>query len=222
MDQLRANRFLVTAVLLLLGLQYVLGGLNWWIKLFPFPNVFDTPTGPGKHAVLDAMIETGWMFTAAKLIELFTGVALLVRRWVPLMLLMSFPVALTTFLIDAMIADDLALWFEGKVSGAFMWSRVMDLIFFGGAVLAMQAYLMFAYFPYFRPVLEARAGYFEQPEPELKGWTPNPAGGTATTLFTLLGFAALVLGILSTGWLVGMAREWLISWSSLAVTAPPS
>lgn len=221
MDHQRINRFLVIAVLVLLGVQYVLGGLNWWVKLFPFPNFFDEPAGPGKHAVLDAMIATGWMFTAAKIVELLTGLALLARRFVPLMLVMSFPVALTTFVIDALIAGDFMAWLAGEVSGAFMWSRVMDLIFFGGAVLAMQAYLMLAWFPYLRPLLEPRAGFFEQLSADREGWTPQGAGGLATTLFTALGVVALVLGVLSTGWLIGMIGEWLIPWSSLALTAPP-
>ena len=70
MTSAQLHRWIIVAVHVLLGVQYVLGGLNWWVKLFPFPNLFDTPTGPGKHAVLDAMIATGWMFTSAKIVEL--------------------------------------------------------------------------------------------------------------------------------------------------------
>ncbi len=157
MDYARFNRWMIIAVHVLLGVQYVLGGLNWWIKIFPFPNYFDVPTGPGKHAVLDAMIATGWMFTSAKIIELLTGLALIFRRYVPLMLVVSFPVALATFLIDAMIFNDVMMWWHGDVSGAYVWSKIMDLIFFGGAVLAMQVYLMIAYFQYYAPMLAPKA-----------------------------------------------------------------
>jgi len=148
---------MIVAVHLLLGFQYLLGGLNWWFKIFPFPNFFDVPTGPGKHAVLDAMISTGWMFTSAKIIELLTGLALIFRRYVPLMLVVSFPVALATFLIDAMIFNDMIAWFRGEVSGAFFWSKIMDLIFFGGAVITMQVYLMIAYFHHYSPMLASKA-----------------------------------------------------------------
>ncbi len=148
---------LIFWVRILLGVQYLLGGINWWFKILPFPNFFDVPAGPGKHAVLDAMIATGWMFTSAKLIELLTGFALLFNRYVPLMLVVAFPVAVATFVLDAMILGDFAAWVGGDVSGAFMWSKVLDMVFFGGDVLVMQAYLMFAYFDHYRPMLAAEA-----------------------------------------------------------------
>jgi len=157
MQRQQLNRYVIPAVQWLLGIQYLLGGLNWWFKIYPFPNFFEVPTGPGKHAVLDAMIATGWMFTSAKIIELLTGLALIFKRFVPLMLVVSFPVAITTFLVDAMILGDLLSWLRGDVSGGYMWSKVMDMIFFGGAVLAMHGYLMIAYFQYYRPMMVAKA-----------------------------------------------------------------
>lgn len=39
--------------------------------------------------------------------------------------------------------------------------------------------------------------------------------------FTAIGIVAVTLGVLSTGWLIGMVDQWLIPWSSLAITAPP-
>lgn len=221
MTSVRLHRWIIAAVLILLGVQYVLGGLNWWIKLFPFPNYFDVPTGPGKHAVLDAMIATGWMFTAAKIIELLTGLALLTRRYVPLMLVVSFPVAAATFVIDALIFDDVAAWLAGNVSGAFMWSRVMDLVFFGGAVLAMQGYLMLSYFAYYRPMLVHSADISGVSSIQQAVAAPGTNAGWGNSLLLALGFVAVVLGVLSTGWLIGMAGQWLIPWSSLALTAPP-
>jgi|GEM_PF-1284200 len=47
------------------------------------------------------------------------------------------------------------------------------------------------------------------------------SAGFGRAAFTALGVAAVVLGILSTGWLIGMVDQWLIPWSSLALTAPP-
>jgi len=215
MNQDRSNRWMVPAVHWLLGVQYLLGGLNWWIKIFPFPNYFDVPHGPGKHAVLDAMIATGWMFMSAKIIELLTGISLLVRRYVPLMLVVSFPVAITTFLIDAMILGDLFRWLGGSVSGAVMGAKFLDMVFFGGAVLAMQGYLMLAYFEHYRPMMPARAQWGA----DLVA-TPGPATRCAAC-FTALGVLAVLLGVLSTGWLIGMIDQWLIPWGSLAITAPP-
>ncbi len=152
----RFDHRLIFWVGVLLGIQYCLGGINWWFKIFPFPSLSDPVEAAGKHPVLVEMIKTGWMFYAAKVIELLTGIALLTRRYVPLMLVASFPVALSTFMLDAMIVDDLVAWTSGQVSGAFMWSKLMDMIFFGGAVLAMQGYLMLSHMDSYRPFLKAR------------------------------------------------------------------
>jgi hypothetical protein len=146
----------VTAARLLLAVQYLMNGGNWWIKMLPFPNIGDPHSGPTKHPVIFAMIDTGWMFQLAKATELLTGVALLFNVFVPLMLVVSMPVAITTFLIDAFIFDSIVGWFAGTVTTHVVAAKVLDLIFFGGVVLAMQAYLMFAYLDCYRPMLALR------------------------------------------------------------------
>ncbi len=45
--------------------------------------------------------------------------------------------------------------------------------------------------------------------------------GFRSVAFTALGVVAMILGILSTGWLIGMADQWLIPWQSMAVLTPP-
>jgi len=157
MDQQRLNQQLILWVRLLLGLQYLLGGINWWYKILPFPSITDPVASANKHAVLMAMIETGWMFQTAKLIELLTGLALLFNRFIPLMLVVSFPVALSTFILDAMIGPTLVGFLGGTTSFAVLWAKFLDLVYFGGCVLAMQGFLMIAYFDRYRPMLVARA-----------------------------------------------------------------
>ncbi len=53
------------------------------------------------------------------------------------------------------------------------------------------------------------------------GETNESGGSLALTLYRGLGLVAFVLGVLSTGWLVLMAGQWAMPWSSLAITAPP-
>jgi len=205
---------LVLWVRILLGLQYVMSGLNWWYKIFPFPSLSDGLNFPQKHAVITAIIQTGWMFDLSKAIELATGLALLANVFVPLMLVVSFTIALVTFAVDAWIFPTIGLWLAGQTAFANVVAKVLDLIFFGGCVLAMQAYLMFALFHYYRPMLVAR--------PKLEPDLPLPA--TVIRLdhpaMLTLGFVALLLGILSDGWMIGMIDQWLIPWSSLRITAP--
>lgn len=157
MDYEKLNERLILWVRLLLGLQYLLDGLNWWYKIYPFPSMSDPSTAAGKHAVLVAMIQTGWMFQMAKAIEVLTGISLLLNRFAPLMLVVSFPVALTTFTLDAFIWPQVVGFFSGSVSFAVLWAKILDLIFFGGCVLVMQAYLMFAYLHYYKAMLVVRA-----------------------------------------------------------------
>jgi uncharacterized membrane protein YvlD (DUF360 family) len=148
----------VLAVRLLLGIQYVLSGMNYWIKMLPFPNVYDPPPDVWKHEIMRTMMESGWMMDGTKAIEFITGLALLLNIFAPLMLIVSFPIALVTFMVDALILDDIFGWMTGSVSGGLAVAKIMDMIFFGGCMLAMQAYLMLAYLPrHYRPIFAVKA-----------------------------------------------------------------
>jgi hypothetical protein len=143
----------VTAVRYLLGAQYLVSGLGWWIKMLPFPSIYDWATFPQKHAVAAAMIETGWMYNMAKATEILTGLALLSNTFVPLMLVISMPVAVSTFLLDFWMWHSVSDWLAGRTPFSVVWAKFLDMIYFGGAVLAMQGYLMLSYLHVYRPML---------------------------------------------------------------------
>jgi hypothetical protein len=147
----------VPAVRWLLGIQCLLSGLNWWYKVLPFPNMFDPPGMPVKSEIVGVMIHSGWMFTAAKAIELALGLALLFNRFVPLMLVVAFPVLLMTFMLDALIGSTVMGWLGGNVPIQHLWAKLLDATFFGGAVIVMQVFLMLAYFDHYRPMLAFKA-----------------------------------------------------------------
>ena len=156
----RLDRFLtlsVPAVRWLLGIQCLLSGINWWFKILPFPNLFDPPGMPVKSAIVGVMIQSGWMFTAAKAVEVLLGLSLIFNRYVPLMLVVSFPVIFMTFILDALIGPAVMGWLHGTVPIQHVWAKLLDATFFGGAVIVMQGYLMLAYFDSYRPMLQARA-----------------------------------------------------------------
>lgn len=203
----------IVAVRWLLGLQFLLSGGNWFYKMLPYPNMFDDRSIPLKYKVVEGMIATGWMFQLAKVIEVLTAGALLLDVYVPLMLVVSMSVTFTTFLMDAWRVQPLLDWLGGTGSFAAAWAYLLDAVFFGGAVLVMQVYLMLNYLHIYRPLLSARA----QAQP--------PAGtagaGFAHRSMQVLAVLAIVLGILSTGWLIGMLHQWLIPWSSFSVFLVP-
>jgi hypothetical protein len=146
----------LTAVRYLLGLQYVLSGMNWWFKILPFPSLHDAMTSAQKHQIGAVMISTGWMFTATKLIELTTGLSLLLNRYVPLMLVVSMTVAVTTFLLDAIFPEVISGWFAGTVPTQELVANLIDAVYWGGAVFTMQVFLMLGYLHVYRPMLAAR------------------------------------------------------------------
>ncbi len=71
--RLNDRGFAILAVRVLLGVQSLISGLNWWVKLLPFPNISEPVTGPVKHEILRVMVESGWMFTTAKALEIVLG-----------------------------------------------------------------------------------------------------------------------------------------------------
>jgi len=144
------------AVRWLLGIQCLLSGLNWWFKVLPFPNMFDPPDMPVKAEIVRSMLDTGWMFTAAKAIEVALGLALLANRFVPLMLVVSFPVIFMTFTLDANFIPALFAWWNGTAPFDPFARKFLDMVYFGGACIVMQVFLMLMYFDVYRPMLSAR------------------------------------------------------------------
>ena len=153
----RFLRLSTVAVRWLLGVQCLLSGINWWVKILPFPNRFDPPGLPVKAEIVRTMIDSGWMFGTAKGIEVALAIALLTNRFVPLMLVVSMPVILTTFIVDALILPDIMAWITGAAPTGHLIAKLLDATYFGGAVIVMQAFLMFAYFDRYRPMLAWRA-----------------------------------------------------------------
>ena len=216
MTKVKFDRW-VTIVRWLLGVQFLLSGLNWFVKMLPYPNMFDDRSIPLKYKVVEYMIATGWMFQLAKCVEVLAGLALIINRFVPLMLVASFSVTVTTFLMDVWNWAPLVSWLIGVGTAEGAAKYLLDAIYFGGAVLVMQGFLMFSYLPAYSPLLRARTA----PHAPF-GEEESAADRRGMRLFMIvLLILSLILGVTSTGWLVGMIRQWLIPWSSFAIFLQP-
>lgn len=200
----------VVIVRWVLGVQCLLSGLNWWFKILPFPNMFD-PTGlPMKHQIVATMIDTGWMFTVAKLIEILVGLALITNRFAVLMLVVAFPILMMTFVLDAIPFGRAVMGaLAGQVTGHNLWASFLDMVFFGGAVFLMQGHLMLEWFGDYRPLFATTPG---APVTGLHWSCPRLMGAVR--------WGSILIGGISTLWIIGMVSQWLIPWSSLAVLAP--
>src|SRR5262245_44713279 len=160
---------LTQAARLLLAFEYVLNGLNWWWKVLPYPSAADPPL-PQTPAFVQAMIDTGFMFSGTKAVEVVTGLMLLANLWVPLALVVAFPVTVGIWSVDF-----------------FLISSSLRAQLLGWSVLTLNSYLLFAYIGHFRPMLVARA----------TPWVAESDGaGTMSSVDGALGWrrAALMIG----------------------------
>lgn len=130
------NPKVVTALRILFGLHFLVNGANFFFHFFDVPP----PQNPLAIQFMKAMVETGVVFTAVKSVEVVTGVALLVNRFVPLALVVALPVSVNVFLIDVFL---IGTWFGGWVLGA--------------GTLLLNVVLLFAYLKYYQPMLCAKA-----------------------------------------------------------------
>lgn len=202
----------IPAVRWLLGVQSVLSGINWWFKILPFPNISEPVTGPVKHEILRTMVESGWMFSTTKVIEILLGLALIFNRQAVLMLVIAFPIMLMTFLLDFFpFVRAIGPFIGGHMSGGAFFASVLDMLYFGAGVFVMQAYLMSEYFADYRSLFSAKPG-----GPPV-GWS---AMFEAELLKTTLRWLSYTVGASSTIWAILMVFG-LVPWSSLAILAPP-
>jgi hypothetical protein len=131
---------LVKVVRILFGLDLVINGLNWWVKLVtPYPSLSDFVDKPPPPDFVGAMISTGIIFHVVKGTELIAGIAVLANRFVPLALVVALPISVNVFLVDWFLAHRLRAYVMGT-----------------GALL-MNLALMAAYLEYYRPLLQSRS-----------------------------------------------------------------
>jgi putative oxidoreductase len=114
----------------LLGLAFVVFGLNYFLHFIPQP-----PPEPVAGAFLGALV-TGKVLAVAKVIEIAAGVALLTNRFVPLALALLAPILVNINLFHIVFAPTGLPLTVGLV--------------------AIELYLAWAYRAAFLPMLQAR------------------------------------------------------------------
>lgn len=127
---------LVTAARVLLGLIFVVFGLNGFLGFLPMPEL----PGPA-GAFIGALAATGYMIPLIKGTEVVAGALLLANRLTPLSLVVLAPVVVNIVLFHGVLAPE---------------GMALPLI-----VLALELFLAWSYRDSFRAVLALRA----QPAP---------------------------------------------------------
>jgi uncharacterized membrane protein YphA (DoxX/SURF4 family) len=90
---------LVLVARILLGLIFFVFGLNFFLHFLPQP-----PPPPAAAAFAGAMFATGYLFTLLKIVEVTSGLLLLVGRFVPLALALLAPVIVNIIMFHAFLA----------------------------------------------------------------------------------------------------------------------
>lgn len=114
----------------LLGLIYLVFGLNFFLHFIPMS------APPGKAGAFEGgLFGAGYFFPFMKVIEVLSGLFLLINRYTAFFLLLLFPITLNICLFHAFLAP----------SG----------IPLGSLMLAIHLFLGYAYFKYYTPIFAA-------------------------------------------------------------------
>jgi hypothetical protein len=187
---------LVNLVRWLLGMDYLINGLNWFFKIItPYPSLSDFVHFLPPPDIVGAMIENGILFNLAKAIELITGLALLSNVFVPLSLVIAMTVTVPVFVVDALRPH----------------LRLRALLMGTGALI-MNLYLLGAYFDHYRSMLTLRA--IAQTDPRRKG-AVNSVGvdrfaAILQPIMPTLSVVSLLLGLAIVIWLLVMIGQYVL------------
>lgn len=121
-----------TIVRFFLGAVYLIFGLNGLFEFLPMP-----PMPHDAHAFMSALGATGYMIYLLKFTEIAVAIALLSNRFVPLALVVIFPVSLNVLLF-----------------GLYLSPESLPL---GGITFLANVYLLFSYMKYYKPMLKSKA-----------------------------------------------------------------
>ncbi|NJN50486.1 MAG: hypothetical protein HC809_00470 [Gammaproteobacteria bacterium] len=169
--------------------EFLINGLNGWWRILPYPTVFDPPLSTTPPFV-QAMLDTGYLFGAMKAVEVLGGLMLFANRFVPLTLVLCFPVTVGAWSIDFFLLQE------------SLRAQVM-----GWSVLLLNTYLLFAYLRYYAPMLVSRSNPIEPAASEVP---PPIVIGPNSAALVAFGFIAVAVGLWASGWLVLMAARQLL------------
>ncbi len=117
-------------VRILLGLLLLVTGLNKFLNFMPMPEM----TGPAQEFMM-ALVKSGYIMTIVAIVEIITGVLIIINRYQAFALLILFPVMLN----------------------AFLFHLFLDIEGIGGSLMALifNTYLLFVNKEKFKAILTA-------------------------------------------------------------------
>jgi uncharacterized membrane protein YphA (DoxX/SURF4 family) len=125
---------IIMTLRILFGIHFLFNGLNYIFHFIDIPK----PPAEMANVLMDALVTSG-IFDIAKGVEVLTGLMLILNLYVPLALLVAFPVTIVITYMDVMLTG--VPLYAGLGLVTFLWN----------------AGLMLAYLKYYRSVLVMRA-----------------------------------------------------------------
>ncbi|SDU09649.1 DoxX protein [Polaribacter sp. Hel1_33_78] len=105
-------------VRILLGLMVLIFGLNKFLQFMPMPQL---PESAGEF--MGALVKSGYLMQAVAIVEIVTGIMLLINRFQALALVILFPVLLNAFWFHLFLDP---AW----IAGAFIAIAMNQFLFF--------------------------------------------------------------------------------------------
>ncbi len=191
----RPYAMMIEYVRILLGLVYLINGMNWFFKIIgPYPSISDFIDYMPTNDIVGALIDRSFLFHVGKATEVITGLMLLSNRLVPLALVASMPVTAMVFMIDVFKP-------EMKLRSTLM----------GSGSMVMNVTLLLAYYHHFRPMMNWRAKPTLDPEGEPTAEADAMAGGIGTLSRLLLAPLSVLSAAMGTAmviWLLAMVAQY--------------
>ena len=126
-------KYAVVALRIVFGVWFVMSGYRYWQPDMPMGRT------PVAMELMTALVNSDLMLIV-KVVELVVGLMLLANVWVPLALVIGFPVTLVVAYVCLIVE----------------WPATRPLIG-GGLTLLFHVLLLFAYLDYYRPMLQLKS-----------------------------------------------------------------
>lgn len=141
------GQLVISFLRLYLGAWMIVSGTSYWLHQLGFQPIFPQPFGslPDSNKMLITFVEVG-LFDLVKTLEIVGGVLLVLNIFVPLGLLILFPIS--------------AMVFYNAVFLNHRYDGILRLTYMGTACLYMNVVLMLVYIRHYLPMLKfnARSG----------------------------------------------------------------
>ncbi len=98
MENSKGMRIAATVVRYLLGLIFLVFGLNGFLNFIPMGEM-----SPGAMAMMGGLAGSGYFFPMLKILEILSGVLLLTGMYVPLAIAILGPITLNIFMFHAVL-----------------------------------------------------------------------------------------------------------------------